>query len=433
MADKILAVDAAAQNCELKELVKYPDVVKANDTTIVTVTTDAQGKKTYSIAVNKIGVDRNGDDVLAGDCLVTCATDIFASKIDDTGTTTTITLNNGSTITSPETDENTYVTGFAIVGDVATITMSDGTNHVSNITHPAFPADIYVTGFTIAGDDATVALSNGDTFTQTITHPAGTVNVNLTDATIDPVAETITYTFSDGTSFVKPHPAGSIDTKSVVVAGENTTVTSTVAGDTTTYTVNAAGGGGGSSSITDITHTYDNDTGYLTVASSDGTESAPQNSHESDMYPSMQFKCKIPTATDTSTTTPALNPIPLASIGNRSNAYGSGWNLAAGGTWTVPKTGIWLVDFRTLYNAVAGSGASDEYTVRLNVNGSPLQGLSCPSRDSVGTPPTRSSLTRTMAVPLSAGDIVSGQVEVVSGAMHISGFEGRMAYQSSIA
>ena len=239
----------------------------------------------------------------------------------------------------------------------------------------------------------------------------------------------------DGTckkKVLRPYP-------DVVSADGSVTVTpSTDAGGKTTYDLKADSGD--AASITNVTHEYDNATGDLTVTSSDGTESVPQNSHEADMYPSMQFKCKIPTATDSTTTTAALNPVPLASMGNRSQAYGAGWALDAAGTWTVPKTGIWLVDFRTLYNAVAGSNPLDDYTVRLNVNGTPLQGLSCAARDSGSNPygdysqplTTRSSLTRTMAVPLNAGDVVSGEIEAVQGVMHISGFEGRMAYQSSL-
>lgn len=105
------------------------------------------------IKVGQIGVDKNGNPVNAGACLVTCSTDLHVTGIDDSGTSTIITLSDGSTISGPEIDKDDYVASVTAstnaAGDnVLTLTMNSGTTHV--VTLPkGVSVDNYVTGLSI--------------------------------------------------------------------------------------------------------------------------------------------------------------------------------------------------------------------------------------------------------------------------------------------
>ena len=259
------------------------------------------------------------------------------------------------------------------------------------------PDDVKVTDLAISGNDITITLSDGTSFTKTITHPAGTTDVKLTDATIDTTANTITYTFSDGTSFTKPHPAG-----------------------------------GAGASITNIEHVYNNATGELTVTSSDGSESAPQNSHEAAMYPSGQWKCIIPVeAADGST--PAADPLLFKANVKRTAGYGMIVD-ASTGEIKISKEGIYLIDLRGSTSAVAATGGSDKYILRMSLKPSggayaPLHGLEALARD--GNVGERVVKTRHMSLPLDVGDTLTVQIVATTGVLHVDGFEGRIAFQSS--
>ena len=119
------------------------------------------------IKVGQIGVDINGNPVNAGACLMTCSTDRFISGIDDQGLITTLTLSDGQVITGTESPD-IRISSFAIVNDIITLKLSDGSELSETIAHP---------------DD-----------------------VKLQGAVVDPVTEKITYTLTDGSEIVEDHP-----------------------------------------------------------------------------------------------------------------------------------------------------------------------------------------------------------------------------------
>lgn len=123
--------------------------VKPADNSIIV---DANGVK-----VGQIGVDRNGAPVNAGACLVTCATDLHVTAIDDTGVNTVITLSDGTTISGPEIDKDDYVVNFVQSGGVLTITMKSGATY--SVTLPA-TQDNYLTNLTIDGNGLITATRN---------------------------------------------------------------------------------------------------------------------------------------------------------------------------------------------------------------------------------------------------------------------------------
>lgn len=123
-------------------------VKPANNSIIV----DSSGVK-----VGQIGVDRNGQPVMAGACLVTCATDLYVTGIDDTGVNTVITLSDGTTISGPEIDKDDYVVNFVQSGGILTITMKSGATY--SVTLPA-TQDNYLTNLTIDGNGLITATRN---------------------------------------------------------------------------------------------------------------------------------------------------------------------------------------------------------------------------------------------------------------------------------
>ena len=123
--------------------------VKPADNSIIV---DANGVK-----VGQIGVDRNGAPVMVGACLVTCATDLHVTAIDDTGVNTVITLSDGTTISGPEIDKDDYVVNFVQSGGVLTITMKSGATY--SVTLPA-TQDNYLTNLTIDANGLITATRN---------------------------------------------------------------------------------------------------------------------------------------------------------------------------------------------------------------------------------------------------------------------------------
>lgn len=133
-------------------------VAKAGNPSIVV---DGDG-----IKVGVIGVDRNGQPVNAGACLVTCSTDLHVIAINDAGTDTVITLSDGTVISGPEIDKDDYVVSYVKTTNAAgesilTITMKSGATH--QVTLPAGTA------------------SSITDLTNTPNYEAGTIQVNSSD------------------------------------------------------------------------------------------------------------------------------------------------------------------------------------------------------------------------------------------------------------
>lgn len=131
--------------------------VKPADNSIIV---DANG-----IKVGQIGVDRNGNPVMAGACLVTCSTDLHIVNLDDTGTTTIITLSDGSTVTSPEIDKDDFVktSVISVVGGVNHLILTMESGAVHDVVLPSSPTPT-VTDLTNTPD-----------------YNAGTIQVNSSD------------------------------------------------------------------------------------------------------------------------------------------------------------------------------------------------------------------------------------------------------------
>lgn len=155
------------------------------------------------------------------------------------GDIATLTLSNGQTFVQNiihPVDVDTIVTGFSIIGDVVTLTLSSGQTFTQNIVHPT-DLDTILTGFTIVGDQATITLSSGQTFTQTITHPTD-VDTVLTDFTI--VGDVATIKLSSGQTFTAniTHPTDVDTVYQVIDGGEGIDVTRITAGNVVEYIVN---------------------------------------------------------------------------------------------------------------------------------------------------------------------------------------------------
>lgn len=204
--------------CEIK--VQMWDTIGCEEDNIVRVYNEGDcvcldGKYYFSKIdknLDKPGVDTTTWSEGYSQCdLLNPLLDKYISDASISGRTITITRSDGETfdILLPE-DKDTY--GHVLNNGDGTYTWinADGSTGDSwtGSPHPQFPDDVHVTDFTIDGDVATVTLSDGTSFTQAITHPSGSPEKYIVDAVIDPVAGTITYTYNDGTSFTKPHPAG---------------------------------------------------------------------------------------------------------------------------------------------------------------------------------------------------------------------------------
>ncbi|MDB4461449.1 hypothetical protein N9043_00715 [bacterium] len=126
------------------------EVVPADDSIIV----DETGVK-----VGQIGVDRDGNPIMAGACLVTCDTDLHATAVADVGTQTTITLSNGTVVSGPRIDADDYVNTFTNTvnadGSITvTITMLSGTVLTHTLPAPEVEESPCATAFQYARVDA---------------------------------------------------------------------------------------------------------------------------------------------------------------------------------------------------------------------------------------------------------------------------------------
>ena len=138
------------------------EVVATNNSIIVSDT---------GVSVGQIGIDRNGNPVNAGACLVTCDTDLHVTAIDDTGNETTLTISDGTTVVGPE--EDITVQAVEDTGNEIRITLTNG----SVVSGVKIDNDDFVanTSETVNPDDSltiTLTMNSGTTHTITVPAPA---------------------------------------------------------------------------------------------------------------------------------------------------------------------------------------------------------------------------------------------------------------------
>ena len=360
----------------------------------------------YELSLGQLGIDRFGNPVMAGSCLVTCSSEIKVVSIDDSKPgVTTITLSDGTVINGPEVDNDVKVSSFTQNNGLLTITLSDGTIFTATLPPPL--ADNYVTGLSISPTGLVTAYRNNglppltsqiifpvippDSYVTSISvSPTGLITVSRNNG-LPPLTSQITFPVIPPDSYVtgiSVSPTGLITVSrnnglppltsqiTFPVIPPDSYVTGISVSPTGLITVSRNNGlppltsqitfpAVVQPSITDLGSSVNNDAGSISITSSDGNDTSFVIDNAA-MFPSAWVRV----GTTNNQGVSGDKPPNVSLSTGKANLYG-GFSFDANGHLVVPKSGV----YRFMYRVAAIANLQTLYTTgsrllcKLMING----------------------------------------------------------------